>query len=75
MGKIKLAKGFRGEKRGKEYSGLTKRSLLNRNRMVLLKRNGKVISLVLEIALHEKLDLHQIYSVQISYNKVQTEVK
>ena len=75
MGKIKLAKGFRSEKKRKEYSGLTKRSLLNRNRMVLLKRNGKVISLVLEIALHEKLDLHQIYSVQISYNKVQTEVK
>ena len=48
-GKIKLAKGFPSEKKRKEYSALTKRSLLNKNKMVLLKRNGKLIFLVLEI--------------------------
>ena len=36
-----MAKGFPSEKKRKEYSALTKWSLLNKNKMVLLKRKVK----------------------------------
>ena len=39
--KLNWQKGFPSEKKRKEYSALRKPSLINKNKMVLLKRNVK----------------------------------